>query len=93
MDKFVISKCNFTSNKKQKLLKTQSEDVDELVTSNENSKTSTNCYIFDGQLFCVVKDDDKNISAQCQMCSKIIQAQKGSTGNFLSHIKVCINCI
>ncbi|XP_029348045.1 uncharacterized protein LOC115034759 [Acyrthosiphon pisum] len=32
-------------------------------------------------------DQDKKMSAQCQLCQKIIQGQKGSTGNFLSHIK------
>jgi len=92
MDKFVISESNCTSNKKQKL-QTQSNDLDDLKPSNENSIKSTNCYILDGQLFSVIKDDDKNISAQCQMCTKVIQGQKGSTGNFLSHIKVCINFI
>ncbi|KAF0754600.1 BED-type domain-containing protein [Aphis craccivora] len=32
--------------------------------------------------------DGKNIGAQCQYCPKIIHGQKGSTGNFLSHIKL-----
>jgi len=68
MDKFVISKSDSSTNKKQKL-QTQSDDIDELETSNEISIKSTNCYILDGQLFSVIKDYDKNISAQCQMCT------------------------
>ncbi|KAE9530032.1 hypothetical protein AGLY_011494 [Aphis glycines] len=70
MNKFIISKSDSSTNKKQKL-QTQSDDIDELETSNEISLKSTNCYILDRQLFSVIKDDDKNISAQCQMCTKV----------------------
>lgn len=88
MDKFVFT--NSTSNKKQKL-QPQSDHLVEPEIENENSMKSTNsCYILDGQFFSIIKEENKNISAQCQMCSKVIQGQAGSTGNFLSHIRVCI---
>jgi len=85
MDNFVIT----NSNKKQKLHQTQSNHLVEPEIANENSISTNNCYIFDGQFFSIIKEENKNILAQCQKCTKVIQGQKGSTGNFLSHIKVC----
>jgi len=48
----------------------------------------SNHYLFDGQFYKVLQVDEKRLTAQCQTCSKTIQGQINSTGNFLSHIKV-----
>lgn len=45
-------------------------------------------YLFDGQFYKVLQVDEKRLTAECQTCSKTIQGQINSTGNFLSHIKV-----
>lgn len=76
MDKFI------TTNKKLK----QTDQEQKML--NQSSGGADNCYILDGQFFTVIKKENKNISAQCQLCSKVILGQRGSTGNFLSHIKV-----
>lgn len=47
-------------------------------------------YLLDGRFFTVVKEDGAKLTAQCKNCPKIIQGQKLSTGNFLSHIQVTI---
>jgi len=79
MDKFIQR-----SSKKQNIV-CEDDPVNNLETI-EKSK----CYIFNGKFFKILnEDDEKNkISAQCQNCPKIVHGHKGSTGNFLSHIKV-----
>lgn len=86
MQKFV------TSNKKLKIDQQVDDNpvLEEQELLNPQSSDSYNCYILDGQFFKVIKEENKNISTQCQLCSKIIIGQKGSTGNFLSHIKVSV---
>lgn len=62
MDNFVIT--NSTLNKKQKF-QTQSDHLVMPEIANENSIISTNnCYIFDGQFFSIIKEENKNILAQ-----------------------------
>ncbi|XP_025425640.1 uncharacterized protein LOC112694404 isoform X2 [Sipha flava] len=81
MDKFI--------NRSTKKQNNVSED-DPAVHSSETIEKSK-CYIFNGKFFKIinVEDNDKNkIFAQCQNCPKIVHGHKGSTGNFLSHIKV-----
>lgn len=85
MDKFLI--------KKQKTNHTPAILNNELVNENESNESETElkskkCYLFNGKLFTIVNEKEKKITAQCQNCSKIINGQRGSTGNFLSHIKV-----
>lgn len=53
-----------------------------------NIKLSNN-YLFDGQFYNIISNVGKKLIAKCVLCSKTIQGQDNSTGNFLSHIKVC----
>lgn len=48
----------------------------------------SNHYLFDGQFYKVLQVYEKRLTVKCQTCSKTIQGQINSTGNFLSHIKV-----
>jgi len=91
MEKFLTP-----SSSKRKLIQSQSDcepDDQNINKEEEPIEKNNTCYLFDGKHFKIVKtnnDTDRKMSAQCQLCQKIIQGQKGSTGNFLSHIKVCI---
>ncbi|XP_060857667.1 uncharacterized protein LOC132935209 isoform X1 [Metopolophium dirhodum] len=79
-----MEKCINRSTKKQNIV-CEDDPVHNLETI-EKSK----CYIFNGKFFKIINEEDneKNkISAQCQNCPKIVHGHKGSTGNFLSHIK------
>jgi hypothetical protein len=48
-------------------------------------------YLFDGKYYNIVsnKNDGKKLVAKCVLCTKVIRVQINSTGNFLSHLKVC----
>lgn len=48
-------------------------------------------YLFDGKYYNIVsnKNDGKKLVAKCVLCTKVIRGQINSTGNFLSHLKVC----
>lgn len=48
-------------------------------------------YLFDGKFYKIISTSENKLIAQCQFCSKTIHGQINSTGNFHSHIKVCIN--
>jgi len=94
MDQFLVR----FKNKKQKLCEDEPDELDDAYTSGNleagNSPSpctlsvQNKCHIFNGNFFKLVEDDGKKVCAQCQYCPKIIHGQKGSTGNFLSHIKV-----
>lgn len=92
MDQFVVR----SKNKKQKLCEDEPDELNVADTSGNlqacNSPSTLSeqnkFHMFNGIFFKLVEDDGKNICAQCQYCPKIIHGQKGSTGNFLSHIKV-----
>ncbi|XP_025203367.1 protein stand still-like [Melanaphis sacchari] len=76
MDKFIVR----NTTKKQK--------VECEINPHNLEVTKTKCYIFDGKFFKIIdENEDNKISAQCQYCTKIVHGHKGSTGNFLSHIK------
>jgi len=77
MEQYIVR----STNKKQKIV---CED-------NLEPETKSKCYLCNGKFFKIinVSDDGKNkMSAECQYCFKIVNGQKSSTGNFLSHIKV-----
>jgi len=74
-----------SQSKKQRLQEEEEDDPDLPKLSEEPLYKS---YLFDGQFFTIVKEDGTKLTAQCKNCPKIIQGQKLSTGNFLSHIKV-----
>jgi len=46
-------------------------------------------YLFDGNYYKITSSVDNKLIAECQLCNKTINGQLNSTGNFLSHIKVC----
>lgn len=78
--------------KKQRLHEEKEDDPDEHNIPNipkvSIESFESKSYLLDGQFFSIVKEDGTKLTAQCKNCSKIIQGQKLSTGNFLSHIKV-----
>lgn len=45
--------------------------------------------ILDGEFFQVVRVEDTNVTVRCLQCQKLLNGNLKSTGNFLSHIKVC----
>lgn len=98
MDRFLLKSTASLSNKRR-LSKSDSEDEPDdtnasILNEEESNDGLSSCYLFNGKYFRVIKtnnDSDKKMSAQCQLCQKVIQGQKGSTGNFLSHIKVCMH--
>lgn len=45
-------------------------------------------YLFDGKFYDIVSNIGTKLIAKCVLCSKTIQGQNNSSGNFLSHIKV-----
>lgn len=45
-------------------------------------------YLFDGKYYNTVSNIGAKLIAKCVLCSKTIQGQNNSSGNFLSHIKV-----
>lgn len=46
-------------------------------------------YLFDGNYYKITSSVYNKLIAECQLCNKTINGQLNSTGNFLSHIKVC----
>ena len=46
-------------------------------------------YLFDG-FFKIISLEGNKLSALCQNCSKVLNGSINSSGNFLSHYKVCI---
>lgn len=54
-----------------------------------NTNILSNHYLFDGQFYTILQTNGNKLIAKCLMCSKKIHGQINSTGNFLSHIKVC----
>lgn len=46
--------------------------------------------ILDGEFFTVQRLEDTNVTARCMQCQKLLNGNLKSTGNFLSHIKVCL---
>lgn len=65
--------------------------IQKIVCEEPEPETKSKCYLFNGKFFKIinVSNDGKNkMSAECQYCFKIVNGQKSSTGNFLSHIKV-----
>jgi len=50
-------------------------------------------YLFDGKYYNILsnKNEGKKLVAKCVLCTKVIRGQINSTGNFLSHLKVCFN--
>lgn len=63
-------------------------EIDQKKITTDVDVLFSNHYLFDGQFYKVVQVDEKRLTAKCQMCSKTIQGQINSTGNFVSHIKV-----
>lgn len=57
----------------------------------KNNLKLSNNYLFDGQFYNIISNVGKKLIAKCVLCSKTIQGQDNSTGNCLSHIKVCFN--
>ena len=45
-------------------------------------------YLFDGKFYDIVSNIGTKLIAKCILCSKTIQGQNNSSGNFLSHLKV-----
>lgn len=97
MEKFLVYPTASSNKRKLTQSDCEADDPDNQTIVNTEEPTENNntsyCYLFDGKHFKIIKTNnntDKKISAQCQLCQKIIQGQKGSTGNFLSHIKVFI---
>jgi len=98
MRRFLVStvdKNDASQFKKQRLQEEEEDDPGQnnIIQEQDLSKLSeepfiNKSYLLDGQFFTVVKEDGSKLTAQCKNCSKIIQGQKLSTGNFLSHIKV-----
>lgn len=93
MDKFLVHPTASSSKRKLTQPDCEPDDSDDqnIINTEEPIENNNTCYLFDGKHFKIIKsnnDTDKKMSAQCQLCQKIIQGQKGSTGNFLSHIKV-----
>jgi len=62
--------------------------IDQKKNTTDVDMLFSNHYLFDGQFYKVLQVDEKRLTAKCQTCSKTIQGQINSTGNFLSHIKV-----
>jgi len=46
-------------------------------------------YLFD-EFFKIISLEGNKLSALCQNCSKVVNGSINSSGNFLSHYKVCI---
>jgi len=62
--------------------------IDQKKNTTDVDVSFSNHYLFDGQFYKVLQVTEKRLTAECQTCSKTIQGQINSTGNFLSHIKV-----
>lgn len=82
--------CVITNSKlnKKRNLQTQSDHLVEPEIAKWKVPTDAISMNHDGQIVSIIKGENKNISVQCQICSKVIRRQTGSTVNFLSHIKV-----
>lgn len=69
-----------------------SEKIDEVLPTEANCCDQINVppnYLFNGEFYNIISNDGKKLIAKCVNCLKPIQGQVNSTGNFLSHIKVC----
>jgi len=97
MRRFLVSNVDKNDASQLKKQRLQEEEEDDPIQNNiqeqDLNKLSeepliSKSYLLDGQFFTVVKEDGSKLTAQCKNCPKIIQGQKLSTGNFLSHIKV-----
>ena len=105
MDKYLISSKNNSIKSNTQKRKSEDDDGDPkdlgfnqniMETSEEEKLSPQNLqksYLFNGQFFTIIQCDGLKLTAQCKNCSKVIQGQKMSTGNFLSHLKVIISII
>lgn len=77
--------------------KVQKTDNDTRFTQSIETSESTNLlintsklkYLFN-EFYKIVSLEKNKLSASCQNCSKIVNGSINSSGNFLSHYKVCI---
>jgi len=97
MRRFLVSTAdkNYASQLKKQRLQEEEEDdpgknndIQEQDLPKLSEEPFSKSYLLDGKFFTVVKEDGLKLTLQCKNCPKIIQGQKSSTGNFLSHLKV-----
>jgi len=69
---------------------TQSTETTETTESTNNLiNTSKFKYLFN-EFYKILSLEGNKLSLSCQNCSKIVNGSINSSGNFLSHYKVCI---
>lgn len=78
------------------ILNASPSKIQKIDDSNTQSTESTNLintsklkYLFD-EFYKIISLKGNKLSASCQNCSKIVNGSINSSGNFLSHYKVCI---
>lgn len=72
-----------------KILKKDDSSTQTSESTNQLINTSKLKYLFD-EFFKIISLDGNKLSALCQNCSKVVGGSINSSGNFLSHYKVCI---
>jgi len=97
MKRFLVA----TSSKNNVSKKTKNDSADSPHASEEATELDccdsieqinvSQSYLFDGKYYNLVsnKNDGKKLVAKFVLCTKVIRDQINSTGNFLSHLKVC----